>query len=261
MLIINKGKERDGLSYKLSHRGIMENDWKNIWNNKTANLKEKNTEFEVFSELKRADGFDVAVENEEIYYRSFYDEWIAFYELINKFATTPIESVYEVGCGSGVNLYMFRNRGIKRVGGIDYSASLIMNAKKIIDSRDIVVGEAINIPEKPQYDLVMSESVFQYFSNLEYASTVLKRMLSKSNGIVYLGEIHDSKYENELIGYRRRTIKNYDMIYKGLSKQFYSKEWIENIAGNRKVIFTEVNNSEYLNGKYLFNCFILPNER
>lgn len=42
-----------------------------------------------------------------------------------------VNSVYEVGCGSGANLYLLKNRGIQ-VGGIDYSRSLVDTAKKIV---------------------------------------------------------------------------------------------------------------------------------
>lgn len=42
-----------------------------------------------------------------------------------------MKSIYEVGCGSGVNLYLFEKlKNIKCIGGCDYSEPLIKIAKK-----------------------------------------------------------------------------------------------------------------------------------
>lgn len=42
-----------------------------------------------------------------------------------------ISSVYEVGCGSGVNLYLFQQlKKVTQVGGHDYSQTQIALAKK-----------------------------------------------------------------------------------------------------------------------------------
>lgn len=114
------------------------------------------------------------------------------------------------------------------------------------------------MPEQPKYDLVMAESVFQYFESTEYAEDVLNKMLQKAEKIVYLGEMHDKEYETELMEYRRKTIPNYDENYKGLHKLFYSKQWIEDIAKKyeKKVVYSYVDNTEYINGKYLFNCYV-----
>ena len=84
-------------------------------------------------------------------------------------------------------------------------------------------------------------------------------MIEKSKKVTYLGEIHNAEYEQELMEYRKATIEDYETRYEGLSKLFISKEWIEIIAKDygKRVEFTEVNNPEYINAKYLFNCFII----
>lgn len=237
------------------------NHWKSIWDGKsmeTINL-DKN-EFEVFCDLKKADGFDVSVGNENIYYMSFYHEWQKMYKNVSRLVKRDIKSIYEVGCGSGVNLFLFQNRIGKdgRVGGIDYSANLINIAERVIESNDLTCGEAIDLDESEKYDLVMADSVFQYFENIDYAEAVLRKMLHKANKLVYIGEMHDDSLKEEWLENRRKSMKNYDEVYKGLSKQFYSKKWVESIAKkfNKKVYFTSSDNSEYWNSKYIFNCYI-----
>ena len=238
-----------------------ENRWKSVWEKKGLKQIDLNrSEFDVFCDLKRSDGFDVSVQNEKAYFSAFYQEWQDMYENVGKIARgEAIQSVYEVGCGSGVNLYLFQNR-IKNVilGGIDYSQGMIDTASLIIDSTDLTCGEAANILEQPKYDLVMSDSVFQYFKDLDYAEKVLEKMIHKSNKITYLSEIHDMDQKEDWLANRRKLMENYDIIYDGLGKTFYSKDWITNIAkrNHKKVLFMHSDNAEYWNSKYVFHCFI-----
>lgn len=236
------------------------NLWKEIWRNKaiiTPNYS--GDEFVRFCELKKANGFDVAVGDEFAYFKAFYNGWIHFYnKVIELFGN--INSVFEVGCGSGVNLFMFKNRILDAsFGGCDYSESMIKSVKMSVGGTDFSCCGADAISPLPQFDLVMAESVFQYFESEDYAERVLRIMIEKSGKLTYLGEIHNKEYEEELMEYRRRAIVNYEERYKGLNKLFLRKEWIVRIAEEygKKVLFTDVDNPEYLNGKYEYNCFIL----
>ncbi len=239
----------------------VDNKWHDIWNSKPVIEEDLHgDEYEMFKRLKRCNGFDVAVENTEEYYTAFYLEWKSFYERVMACCKQSIDSVFEVGCGCGVNLFMFQNRAKHNieVGGCDYSPSMTESARLLTHGADFACCEAIDICVSPKYNVVMSESVFQYFNSLDYAENVLRKMLDKSNKLVYVGEIHNKEYEKELLEYRRKTIADYEEKYKGLSKQFYSKEWFENIAKQygKSVEFTAVDNPQYINGKYLFNCYI-----
>ncbi|MDE6662463.1 MAG: class I SAM-dependent methyltransferase [Lachnospiraceae bacterium] len=239
---------------------MQDNKWKSIWDKKRLDdIDLSKSEFEIFCDLKKADGFDVNVHDEEKYFRAFYNDWLEMCKRVNEIAQNDIKSVYEVGCGSGVNLYLFKNRIKEAVlGGIDYSQGMIDIAKNVISSTDLVCGSAENIDVQKKYDLVMADSVFQYFSGEEYAEDVLHKMIMKSNKIVYISEIHDVNLREEWLAYRRQSMENYDQVYEGLDKVFYSKDWIVDIAKkhNRQVIFTKSDNPEYWNSRYIFNCFI-----
>lgn len=238
----------------------MNNKWRQIWNKKGSDMPDlSRNEFDVFCELKKANGYDVNVHNEEEYFRNFYREWMEMYNRVNEIAKDSIHSIYEVGCGSGVNLYLFKNR-IPHVilGGIDYSEGLSEMARHVTGCRDIVCGNAENMDMEIRYDLVMAGAVFQYFDSLDYAETVLEKMIKKSNKIVYISELHDLELQEEWLAHRRKSMENYDQIYEGLGKMFYSREWISNIAERhgKEVVFSKRNNPEYWNSKYEFNCFI-----
>lgn len=240
---------------------IVNNNWKKIWSGKKViSSAYSGDEFIRFCELKKANGFDVEVGDEQRYFKAFYKEWCRFYEEAIRIIGRDIDGVFEVGCGSGVNLYMFKNRleNNTRWGGIDYSEAMIKSAIIATGSENFRCCGADEISPTPQYDIVMSDSVFQYFESLEYAETVLRKMIEKSAKLTYLGEIHDKRMERDLLEYRRNKIVDYDIKYKGLNKLFIDREWIVDIANkyNKSVTFSEVNNPEYLNAKYEYNCFI-----
>lgn len=182
------------------------------------------------------------------------------YEQLINITEHGINSIYEVGCGSGVNLFLFHNRISDAVlGGIDYSEGLISLAKNILPCADLFCGDAESMNTDIKYDFVMADSVFQYFGSLDYAQNILNKMICKSNKVVYISEIHDITLRTEWLEYRRRSLDNYDQIYEGLDKMFYSKDWLSDIAKkhNKRTIFTNSKNPEYWNSKYVFNCFIV----
>ena len=63
----------------------------------------------LFSELKRADGFDVGggVLSEDALLRQYED----IKQRLTNGAPQPVRSVYEFGCGSGANLLLFEHDG------------------------------------------------------------------------------------------------------------------------------------------------------
>jgi len=237
----------------------MENRWREVWNkNKEFKLfgKEGENEFAVYRELKRLDGFDVSVENEEAYYRRFYDETVAVWDRVRKM--TDVSSAYEVGCGSGANLYLLQNRGMK-VGGIDYSTSLTDIARQVIkESGTITTDEAVRMDTGEKYDVVFSDSVFAYFPNEAYGVRVLEKMYEKASRVVMVREVFDKSMQQECEAYRKKRYADYEERYRGLDKVFYDKEMFSRFAKERhcRIEFDEVDNEYYWNSKYLFNVCI-----
>lgn len=237
----------------------MDNKWKEIWNKKGEHFDElllKMDEFTVYSELKRLDGYDVSVENKEAYYRSFYDSAVSMWETIK--SETGMVSAYEVGCGSGANLYLLKNRGIK-VSGIDYSVNLANIAGTVVgDSNCIEIDEALHMPTEEKFDVVFSDGVFPYFADEAYGEAVLEKMYAKANKVVLLSEIFDKAKKAECEEYRRSMLDGYDQKYVGLDKVFYSRDMFHQFAKEHRcrIEFSDVTNEYYWNSKYLFNCFL-----
>lgn len=236
------------------------NNWKNIWEKRTIDRSVIQNEdvFLKFCELKRADGFDTNIEGE--YYESFWNEWFGMYnELLANSHGKKINSVFEVGCGSGVNLYMFQQKvkGIK-VAGIDYSSALVDIAKEVLKTDKVYCDEAIKMDVKTKYDVVISDSVFQYFPDEKYGINVLQRMYEKANNALVISEIHDLDKKEECMQYRKQMYEGYEKKYEGLDKTFYSKTLFLNFADRYHcdIKFSPNRNPFYWNSNFIYNCYI-----
>ena len=239
----------------------MENLWKHVWQNKGSDycVTDNGDIFTNYMELKRIDGFDVNVEDSENYYRNFFDSFCRLWgQLCNR---EKPGSAFEVGCGSGANLYLLKNLFGVSVGGLDYSERLIQIASKLVDSGDIFVGEADQMPTNPVYDVILSDSVFAYFESIDYAKRVLERMYDKAAKAILICEIFDKEKEQECIQYRRNMVEDYDERYRGLDKLFFSREIFIEFAKTHdcEIEFTELDNSYYWNSRYLYNCIMYKN--
>lgn len=244
------------------------NKWKEIWSNRISNdnlLSSNSSEKDIFLELKRIDGFD------GIGSTLTYEALIKQYNMIKQRLIEDaynyskvngnINTVFEVGCGSGANLFLLENEGYK-VGGIDYSDKLISVASKVLETKDLVCDEAINLDIEPTYDVILSNSVFSYFQSVDYAWEVLEKITKKANYSLGLIDLHDEEKKDDFIAFRRKEVPNYDELYKDLSKQFYSKEFFKEFAhdNNLNIVFTESDIPGYWNNDYIFNCFMYKND-
>lgn len=237
------------------------NNWKEIWGKRFADKKIllKGEKRDIFLELKRSNGFDVYEED-----APGYDAWIRQYNQIkHELAfdkdkeTLTLGSVFEVGCGSGANLYLFECDGIS-CGGLDYSENLIKSASQVLTSDDLTCAEAINMKTDIKYDAVLSNSVFSYFPDETYALSVLEKMYQKARHSIGIIDIHDIDKKEAFITYRKDSIKDYEERYKNLPKLFYSKKFFIDFASENgmdiKFSISDVDN--YWNNNFVFNCYM-----
>lgn len=130
------------------------NEWKTIWGKRTADekiLKTKDKK-QIFLELKRSNGFDVVEDG--LTYESFDEQKNNMVNWLSGKGKQKIESIYEVGCGSGANLFLFEQDGIA-CGGLDYSEALIESAKKFYNRKIYFV--------RKQLIIQLLRSMMQYY--------------------------------------------------------------------------------------------------
>ncbi len=236
-------------------------EWKKIWNkrgieNENEISELKNNPQKMSLRMKELNGFDV-VDGGMTYDALF----CQYTQIKNKMSIyNSFSSIYEVGCGCGANLYLFQNDSFK-IGGIDYSAGLIDYAKKALNDESVLeldCDEAINMNTDIIYDACLSNSVFSYFPDYDYAEKVLDKMLSKSRNCLALIDIHDVDKKDDFLEYRRKLIKDYDERYRNLPKLFYSKDFFKNFANknNLEIVFEESSVTGYWNNEFVFECYM-----
>lgn len=116
---------------------------------------------------------------------------------------TEGKRAYEVGCGSGANLYLMQHEGLT-VGGADYAEGLVETARTVVPAaHEMNVTEAAEIPTDEKYDAVFSNSVFSYFPDHVYATRVLERMLAKSTHAIGITDLHDRAKRQDYLTFRR----------------------------------------------------------
>lgn len=234
-----------------------ENRWKEIWNKREDLLDsiDRNNPKSVFLELKRVNGFDIT--DGGIPYESLRAQYDGMKENL---CLRGGDSVFEVGCGAGANLYLFQQDGIK-IGGMDYSEKLIQILHKVFGNNDLqecICGEAVECPTDVKYDAVFSNSVFSYFQNYAYAESVLKKMFDKSRRSIGLLDVHEDTKKEAFRAYRIKTVKDYEERYKNLPKLFYPRSFFEKFARkhNMDIIFRESDIKGYWNNDFVFHCYM-----
>ena len=232
----------------------MTNNWKTIWNRRTSSEGALKGDWqEVFLELKRLNGYDVMEGGVPL------NSWLTLHaEMKKRLRIADHASVFEVGCGAGANLYLFARDGLT-VGGTDYAAALVDTARSVLpDAAELYCGEADSFPTERTYTAAISNGVFSYFTDEEYATRVLERMLAKSTDVIWLMELHDKEREEAYHTYRRATIPDYDEHYKGLDKLFYTRDFFADFARkhNLRIDFPAVEIEGYWNVPFIFNVFM-----
>ena len=237
----------------------MENHWQELWNNRKINFDELSSEDEtrLILELKRIVGWDfknVVVDADE-----FKREYEYLKESLGLKDKTSA-SVFEVGCGSGANLYFFKKDGFK-IGGSDYAENLLDVAKRILGEKffvECIADEATNLPTEIKYDAVFAAAVFYYFPDLDYVEKVLDRMVDKATHSIGLLRLLDAAAKEDYLKYRREHTKNYDELYKNLPKLFLPKKFFEEYAAknNLSIKFSKHHIEGFWNEPFNFDCFL-----
>lgn len=232
------------------------NNWKNIWNSNRGSIDDVNFSDikDVIKTLKQINGFDVQAGG------------LSYEAIISQYNKTRAmmkicegDSVFEVGCGSGANLYLF-HKDRHTIGGEDYSARMVDICRSLFldNIKECICCEAKDVPIEIKYDHVFANSVFSYFPNLKYSEIVLNKMVEKANKSIVLLDVHDVEKKEDFLEYRRKTITNYNARYKGLDKLFYNKEYFKEFAtrNNLNICFEKSDMDGYWNNDFVYHVCI-----
>lgn len=232
----------------------MDNKWREIWNRRKPGTGKLSGNWEdTFLELKRLNGYDVM--GEGISLDAFLDEYAQTKELL---CLTNDSSVFEVGCGTGANLYLMQRDGMT-IGGTDYAEGLIETARAVLSSpAELYAGEADAITVDQKYDAIFASGVFPYFPSDDYAVHVLDLMREKSRGAIGIMGLHDIEKREDYLAFRRANIPNYDALYKDLQRHFYTHSLFTDYASTHglRIAFPSMELKGYWNNAFVFHCFM-----
>ena len=232
--------------------------WQKIWSSRKTDILNNLfvNDNDILTNLLLLDGFDSPTGNIVV------SSWQSYIRrLMQELCINSNNSVYEVGCGGGAFLYPFYKNGLK-VGGLDYSSSLIEICNKIMPKMNFDVCQASELNTELQFDFVSAFSVFFYFKDYNYANEVLEKMFNKSKvGIMVLDIPNiDTKSECENFRMGSMGIDVYNEKYKDLQHLYYPKSFFENFAKLKKAKFSKIedqNIDDYCNNRFRFNFILL----
>ncbi len=224
--------------------------WQVVWNKQQPDAGTAS----VLDRLIAVDGF------RSVFGGMTSDTWTRYLETVAaKLAIEPGDSIFEVGCGAGALLYPFFLKQ-HPVSGVDYAGSLVSIAREVMPGARILENEAIQMPADEQVDYVVSNSVFQYFPDLEYTATVLKKMsriAAKGIGVL---DVPDAVKMADAINYRRGKmgVEEYERNYKNLDHLYFDRSWFTRMLADDEfdVLIEDQAIPGYGNNEFRFNVFI-----
>lgn len=227
------------------------NRWKGVWSARSLDPRHGS----LLAQLLAADGFDTGFGDVQVAaWTDFVNHWADLMNLDQR------ATVFEVGCGAGAFLYPLSARGCQ-IGGIDQSAALVDVARRVLPDGRFLVGDAAELPLDPPADAVVSSSVFEYFSDTDYAADVIHRMVEKTQRSVLIADLPDLSTRDLALAHRIESIggrDNYDVLYDGLDHLYYDRAWVERTlrsAGLDEVHTADQNLAVYSNGRFRFNAW------
>lgn len=228
--------------------------WKKIWSPRKVEALTGTSENEVLEHLIEADGFDSDLSRIDVRaWRSYVNQ------VASKLEVREFESIFEVGCGSGAFLFPLYLSGHK-VGGIDFSRSLIECASRFMPKGDFTVRDAVDISIDDKSDYVVANSVFFYFPSYEYASDVLSRVCEKARNAIAVLDVPDFAQKEKCEELRRNLYApgQYEKRYAGLNHLYFKRSWFTEF-GRRKGLEVQIWHQDikgYGYNELRFNCIL-----
>lgn len=170
----------------------------------------------------------------------------------------PGESVFEIGCGAGAFLLPLVEAGLE-VGGLDYAAAQVELARASLPGDRWVTAEASDYDAQP-VDHVVSNGVFLYFPDLDYAERVLVKAMGAARRSIAILDTPDVATRDASEAYRRNTMgeDEYREAYAGLEHLYFERDWFARLADEHDWdCFVEDQDLEgHPQARFRFNAFL-----
>jgi len=116
-------------------------------------------------------------------------------ETVKRIATLNPQSIWEIGCGSGLLMWQLLDR-VDYFYGTDLSQDIISRVSKSLADKNISkvkleyrAPEDIPSFDEPTFDLAVINSVAQYFSGMHYLNRVIQSALKATKKGIFIGDV------------------------------------------------------------------------
>ncbi len=106
-----------------------------------------------------------------------------------------VESVLDVGCGTGRLFPVYEAAGVQRILGVDIAGRALAIAKRLHPGVPTLRVRAAQLELPEQYDAVMTNRVLQHIDAIELPEA-LDRITDAARKIIYVNEISESEAAN-----------------------------------------------------------------
>lgn len=229
------------------------NNWREIWERK-GDIDQVDLDL---SDLLKLNGYDTAFSSLGA------QSWIdAVFKIKDKLNLQAGQSLCEVGCGTGAFLYPLRDQGIE-LYGVDYAQNLVNICQQVLPEGTFAQAEASQLPfASNSFDAVVSNGVFLYFPDLDYATKAIEEMIriGKSEAPIAILDINDAAKKEAFLKFRSGKIglEKYQELYKNIPHLYCEKDWFVDVAHKHSYHCTIVDQTleEYHSGSFRFNAFL-----
>lgn len=229
--------------------------WRQVWDSRKIHRPASHDDVhseETLLHLMRLDGYQTKRDAVTM------SDWKNYIDSIAKqLKLRPGTSLYEVGCGAGAFLFPLYQQGIE-ISGCDFSSTMVEIARCHMPEAEFEHLEAQDINTQP-FDFVISNGVFIYFPDLDYAERVIVAMLEKSRGGVAILEVSDAAHRDahEQLLRRGYSEESYRERFKETCYSYYHREWFEGL-GKKLGVNVEITPQplKFSYSPYRFNVFL-----
>ena len=175
------------------------------------------------------------------------------------------DSLFELGCGSGLLLNVLSNVVMDHAG-TDLSAGMVERAKQLYPHLKVKQSDSLSLdfPDN-SFSKLYVHAVFQYFPDYEYAEKVIDELfrIGKDNSIVHLSNIMDIDRKEEYIKAREQIGKQSGDVWKSSVKEavshlYYTKQFFNDYAIKRNLecLILNRNIAGYMNAQFRFDVVL-----
>ncbi|PSL44996.1 amino acid adenylation domain-containing protein, partial [Chitinophaga niastensis] len=171
-------------------------NWQELWETEYNRTVEEGTSQEEFNLTGWNDTFTgKAIPEDDM--RKWLDD------IVNVILSEKPERVLEIGCGAGLIYYQLAGH-IKKYIGTDFSSVSVSQIRNRISQGEkeyphtilrVAAAHEVTLDEDEVVDLVILNSVIQYFPGEQYLTGVLEKSISclKNGGRIVIGDVRDNR--------------------------------------------------------------------